>query len=200
MPIKSINENFNTTDVKSIYGLTKLFSEQLIKEINYTFNVKYIINRFGVISGPWQFGKQDQGFLPLWVANHFLKKKLSYVGFYGKGNQGRDVIHIDDVCDIIYLQIKKLKKIYNETFNIGGGKKNYISLKMLTLECEKITKNKVKIKKITKTSNYDVPYFLTNNNKINKFYNWTPKRTVLKIIEDVYEWLIRNKRILKFFK
>ena len=25
--------------------------------------MKYIINRFGVIAGPWQFGKQDQGFV-----------------------------------------------------------------------------------------------------------------------------------------
>ena len=40
-------------------------------------NIKYLINRLSVIAGPWQFGKQDQGFVPLWVARHFLKKKLS---------------------------------------------------------------------------------------------------------------------------
>ena len=41
----------------------------------YQTKLKYIINRFGVIAGPWQFGKQDQGFVPLWVANHLFKKK-----------------------------------------------------------------------------------------------------------------------------
>ena len=50
-------------------------SEKLIKEFFFKTNLKYIINRFGVIAGPWQFGKQDQGFIPLWVAKHFLKKK-----------------------------------------------------------------------------------------------------------------------------
>ena len=81
----------------------------------------YIINRFGVIAGPWQFGKQDQGFVSLWIANHILNKKLSFTGFGGSGNQVRDVIHIDDVCEIIHLQIKKIQKINNHVFNIGGG-------------------------------------------------------------------------------
>ena len=35
IPKKSIDENFDTSGIKSIYGLTKLSSEDLIKEINY---------------------------------------------------------------------------------------------------------------------------------------------------------------------
>ena len=62
------------------------------------------------------------GFISLWVAKHFFKKKLSYIGFGGLGHQVRDIIHIKDVCEIILIQIKNLKKINNETFNIGGGK------------------------------------------------------------------------------
>ena len=72
--IKSIDEKFFTSDASSLYGFTKLASEKLIREISYQSNLKYIINRFGVIAGPWQFGKQDQGFVPLWVARHFLKR------------------------------------------------------------------------------------------------------------------------------
>ena len=135
-PIKiktKINENFETSSASSLYGFTKLSSEKLIQEIFYKSNLKYIINRFGVIAGPWQFGKQDQGFVPLWVAKHLFKKKLSYIGFGGKGHQVRDVIHIDDVCNIILLQIKKLKSINNNIFNIGGGAKNSISLLGLSL-------------------------------------------------------------------
>ena len=37
-----------------------------------------------------------------------LIKKLSYKGYGGHGNQVRDLIHIDDVCEIILKQIKKL--------------------------------------------------------------------------------------------
>ena len=72
--VKTINENFDTTHPKSIYGFTKLSSEMLIEEFSYAFNLKYIINRFGVISGPLQFGKQDQGFVSLWIWRHINKK------------------------------------------------------------------------------------------------------------------------------
>ena len=129
-----------------------------------------------------------------------MKSKLSYIGFGGKGNQVRDVIHINDVCDIIYLQIKRIKKIYNKTFNIGGGLKNSISLKNLTLKCQKLTKNKIKIGSILKTSMFDVPYYVSNNSEISKIYNWKPKRNVDQIIKDIYYWISRNKMILKFFK
>ena len=55
-------------------------AEKLIQEFFYNRKLKYIINRFGVIAGPWQFGKQDQGFVSLWVWKHMNRKKLSYIG------------------------------------------------------------------------------------------------------------------------
>ena len=55
-----INEKFDTNSPKSIYGLTKHASEMFIEEFAYAFGIKYLINRCGVISGPLQFGKQDQ--------------------------------------------------------------------------------------------------------------------------------------------
>ena len=149
-PIKSnikIKEDFETELPSSLYGFTKLSSEKLIREFSYMNRIKHVINRFGVIAGPWQFGKQDQGFVSLWLARHLIKKKLSYIGFGGHGNQKRDIIHISDVCEIVFIQIKNIKNIYNETFNVGGGTKNSISLKLLTKKCEIITGNKLKIGK-----------------------------------------------------
>ena len=77
---RKIDENFETTTASSLYGFTKLASEKLICEIFFNTKLKYIINRFGVIAGPWQFGKQDQGFVPLWVAKHYLKKNYLILG------------------------------------------------------------------------------------------------------------------------
>ena len=51
----------------------------LIEEFSFTYDLKYIINRCGVISGPLQFGKQDQGFVSLWLWRHINKKKISYI-------------------------------------------------------------------------------------------------------------------------
>jgi CDP-paratose 2-epimerase len=196
---KKINENFETQSASSLYGFTKLASEKLIKEFFFNTNLKYIINRFGVIAGPWQFGKQDQGFVSLWMGKHFFKKKLSYIGFGGNGNQIRDILHIEDACEIIFLQIKKLKKINNTVFNIGGGPKNKISLKELTLKCEKLTNNKIYISKVPKTSKLDVPYFVTDNTKISKFYNWRPLLNVDMLLNDIYRWLKENKKFKNYF-
>jgi len=192
-----INEKFDTLEPKSIYGFCKHSSEQLIKEFSFLYKIKYIINRLGVISGPWQFGKQDQGFVSHWVWKHINKKKLSYIGFDGKGSQIRDVIHISDVCKLIALQIKKINNIYNLTINVGGGRKNAISLKNLTKLCQNITSNKIKISSKKTTSVYDIPYYITNNSKVKKIYKWRPKKTFLHIIQDVYIWMISNKKILK---
>ncbi len=197
---KTIDENFNTSAASSLYGFTKLASEKLIKEMFYQSKLKYIINRFGVISGPWQFGKQDQGFVSLWVANHLFKKKLSYIGFGGYGHQVRDILHIEDACEIILLQISKISKINNITFNIGGEKKNTISLKRLTQKTQKITGNKIRIRRISKTSVFDIPYYVTNNGKIKRFYKWKPSKSIDRILKDIYIWLHRNKVIMKYFK
>ena len=197
---KIINEIFPTSEASSLYGFTKLASEKLIKEFFFKTNLRYIINRFGVIAGPWQFGKQDQGFVTLWLANHFFKKKLNYIGYGGHGNQVRDILHIDDVCKIILIQIKNFKKINNDTFNIGGGVKNSISLVELTKICKKLTRNNIFFGKKPKTSIFDVPYYISDNRKVLKIYNWKPIKSVDQILKDIYLWLINNKQVWKYFK
>ena len=202
-PIQSktkINEDFDTSSPCSLYGFTKLASEKLIQEFSFVSNIKYIINRFGVIAGPWQFGKQDQGFVSMWIAKHMFKNKLSYIGFGGHGNQVRDVIHIDDVCKIILIQIKKIKSKNNNIFNIGGGIQNAISLNDLTSKCVKLTGNKLSIKKIKKTSKFDIPYYVTDNSKVKKIYKWKPMKNVKNILEDIHYWLLNNPKIRKYFK
>jgi CDP-paratose 2-epimerase len=194
---KKIDENFSTLKPKSIYGLTKLASEMLIEEFSYAFKIKYIINRCGVIAGPLQFGKVDQGFVSLWIWNHIIKKKLKYIGYGGNGHQIRDILHIYDLCDLIELQIKNFNKNNNALFTVGGSKNSYTSLIELTKKCEKITKNKIKFSKQSKSSIYDIPYFITDNSKIQRTYNWKPKRNMNQIIKDTYNWLIVNKKQLK---
>ena len=194
---KTINEKFSTAGPKSVYGFCKYSSEHLIREFSFLYKIKYIINRFGVISGPWQFGKQDQGFVSLWVWKHLNKKKLNYIGFGGNGSQIRDVIHIDDVCELIALQVKKVNKNFNLLVNVGGGKKNAISLKNLTALCQKVTSNHIKIGSKKNTSKYDIPYYVTNNSKVKKIYKWRNRKSFLNILQDVYKWMLDNQKELK---
>jgi CDP-paratose 2-epimerase len=196
---KQIDINFDTSSPKTLYGFTKLASEELIKEFSYLYNIKYIINRCGVISGPWQFGKVDQGFISFWVWQHINKKKIKYIGYGGLGHQVRDVLHVNDLCELIFLQIKNIKYKNNITYSVGGGLLNAISLSGLTKLCEKITHNKLKIKKVKRTSAYDVPYFVTSITKVKSIYKWKPKKNITDIVYDIFCWQKNNLNKLKSF-
>jgi CDP-paratose 2-epimerase len=196
---RKIDENFDVSKPKSIYGFTKLASEMLIEEFSYAFGLKFIINRCGVLSGPLQFGKQDQGFVSLWIWHHLLKKNLKYIGYGGYGHQLRDVLHIQDLVNLLRIQIKQFNKINNQTFSVGGSTKSFTSLKKLTNICEKITGNKIKFTKKPKTSIYDIPYFITDNKKVTKTYGWKPKKNITEIVKDIYRWMFINKNKLKKF-
>ena len=194
---KMFNEEDKINGPKTIYGLTKLCSEMLIEEFSYAYKLKYLINRCGVISGPLQFGKQDQGFVSLWIWRHLNKKKLSYIGYGGYGNQVRDVLHIDDLSELILLQIKNINKINNKLFTVGGSKTSYTSLSQLTKLCQKITGNKIKMGKVSKTSSYDIPYYLSDNTHVSNTYRWKPKRNINQVVMDTFLWLKKNKLIIK---
>ena len=194
---KMFGEKDNIQGAKTIYGLTKLTSEMLIEEFAYAFKIKYLINRCGVISGPLQFGKQDQGFVSLWVWNHLNKKNMKYIGFGGNGFQLRDVLHINDLCELILKQIKKFNEINNKLFTVGGSWKSNTSLKELTKICEKITNNKIVFKKVKKTSIYDIPYYISDNRLVSNVYKWKPKNNIFNVVNDVYLWLKKNKSKLK---
>ena len=172
----------------------------LIEEYSYAFGIKYLVNRCGVISGPLQFGKQDQGFVSLWVWRHIMKKNMSYIGYGGYGHQVRDVLHIEDLCELINLQINNFNKKYNKLFTVGGSRKSYTSLRKLTKLCEKITKNKIKFKIKPNTSIYDIPYYISNNKNVNKIYGWKPKKNIYNVVNDVFIWLKKEQnKIIKYF-
>ena len=186
-----------TNEAKSIYGFSKHSSEYLIKEFAYIYKIKFIINRLGVVAGPWQFGKVDQGFFSLWVWKHITKAKLTYKGFGGNGNQIRDILHVDDLCILINKQIKKFSKVNNLTLTAGGGLSNSISLRSLTKICQSVTGNQINIKKQKSTSIYDIPYFVTSNQYIKKIYGWSPKKNIKDICIDLYQWQKKNINILR---
>ena len=89
--------------------------------------------------------------------------------------------------------------IQHDLFNIGGEINNSISLKDLTIKCEQLTKNKIKFKSVSKTSLFDIPYYVSDNSKLIKFYKWKPSRNIDKILMDIYNWLTKNKIIRNYF-
>jgi CDP-paratose 2-epimerase len=82
---------------------------------------------------------------------------------------------------------------------VGGGLKNKISLKDLTKKCEKISNNVCKKSKIKFTSNYDIPYYVTDIKMVKKLYKWIPKKNINIILKDIYKWMINNKNLINKF-
>jgi len=192
-----IAETFLLNGPKTPYGATKYASEILITEYQEFMGLSAIINRCGVIAGPWQMGKVDQGFLVHWLASHYWKKRLTYIGYKGSGKQVRDVLHIEDLYNLIDFQIKNFNMLQGQTFNVGGGIKNSISLRELTQLCEKATTNKIKVGSDSKTRPGDVKIYITDNSKVTRLTKWKPKITISETVEDVMNWLITNEEIIK---
>jgi CDP-paratose 2-epimerase len=76
---------------------------------------------------------------------------------------------------------------------------NAISLSGLTKLCEKITHNKLKVKKVKRTSGYDVPYFVTSITKVKSIYKWVPTKNISDIVYDIFCWQKNNLNKLKSF-
>lgn len=192
-----ITEKFSLNGARSLYGATKLASELLIEEYREFYGIKTIINRCGVLTGPFQMGKVDQGVVVLWIAKHYFKNKLAYIGYGGEGKQVRDILHINDLFDLLDYQIHNIQNMNGEIFNVGGGKNISVSLKELTEFCQNITGNKIIIDKVKENRNADIRIYITDNSKVENELGWKPKINVEKIVTDIFYWIKDNEKNLK---
>lgn len=192
-----ISEKFPLEGSRSLYGATKLASELMVEEYNEMFGLKTVVNRCGVLTGPYQMGKVDQGVVVLWMAKHFWKKSLSYVGYGGTGKQVRDMLHVKDLFDLVDIQLHQIDKFNGQIFNVGGGRPVSSSLQELTAVCAEITGNKIQIDSVPETRKADIRLYITDNAKINALTQWSPKITVPQIMDDIFLWIKNNEKQLK---
>ena len=183
-----IDVGFPLDGPRTLYGATKLASELLIMEYENLYNIQAIINRCGVIAGPWQFGKVDQGVFSFWVMAHVFRRPLTYIGYGGSGKQVRDLLHIEDLCHLIDLQLNDMGKGSGKIYNIGGGKDVSLSLLECTQICKEITGNEIAIENETKEREGDVAIYITDNRRVHEDYGWQPRKDAKTILQDIYNW------------
>ncbi len=194
---KGISEELSLNGARSFYGTTKLASELFIQEYSEFYALKAAITRFGVIAGPRQMGKTDQGVVTLWMAKHYWNQSLKYIGYGGTGKQVRDILHVDDLVELIDLQIHQIEKFEGKIFNVGGGIENSASLLEMTKICEKITGNKIQIDEVVETRTADLRIYITDNSLIEKETGWKPKKSVETVFQDIYNWINENDEQLE---
>jgi len=194
---RGIAEDFGMKGSRSMYGASKYASELFIEEYTELLGLRSIVNRCGVIAGPHQMGKVDQGVVTLWVARHMWKMPLSYIGYGGTGKQVRDLLHIEDLVDLVHHQIANFDDLAGSTFNVGGGLAMSASLLELTEMCQEVTTSKIEITSIPETRAADVRIYITDNGEVVRRCGWEPQRSPRDIVRDVYEWIRANEDSLK---
>jgi CDP-paratose 2-epimerase len=189
-----IDINFPLSGFRSMYGASKLSAEYILAEYSAMYGVKSVINRCGVIAGPWQFGKVDQGVFTLWAMGHYFERKLKYIGYGGDGKQVRDLLHVDDLFDVIEIQLIDLEKYANQIFNIGGGYDISLSLLETTNICQKILGKAQPIEGEIKDRPADLRIYITSNKKFTDLSGWRPERSAQNIIHDIFLWIESNEK------
>jgi CDP-paratose 2-epimerase len=193
-----VSEEFPLAGPRSLYGMTKLAGELMVEEYASAYGFRYIINRCGVIAGPWQMGKIDQGVVTLWAAAHYFGRDLNYIGFGGEGKQVRDMMHVDDICALIADQCVSFDRYCGRTFNVGGGQAVSLSLRELTAICREITGKQVRIGSVAETRPGDVRIYITDHRRLTDFSGWKPARDAREIVADVCQWIRSEEASVKW--
>lgn len=189
---EGIAETFPLTGPRTLYGATKLASELLITEYAAMYGIAAVVNRCGVLAGPWQMGKVDQGFMVLWLANHLFGKPLAYLGFGGEGRQVRDVLHVRDLFDLLRRQLADLPAQAGKVYNVGGGRENTVSLLELTALAREATGREIVLGHEEATRPGDIPWYVSDHRAVTEATGWTPRITPGEVVREIADWLTRN--------
>jgi CDP-paratose 2-epimerase len=183
-----IGEAFPLDGARTLYGATKLAGELLVEEYRAAFGIRAVIDRCGVIAGPWQMGKVDQGVFTHWVLAHRLGRPLEYLGFGGSGLQVRDLLHIDDLIDLLDDQLARPEHWDGVVVNVGGGRGCSLSLRETTELCRELTATEVPVHGSDAARPGDVPVYVSDCTRLFGLTHWRPRRSARETLADIASW------------
>lgn len=159
----------------SPYGLSKLLASQMAEVFLKTGNLNYTIFRTSNVYGP----HKDSRFLGFNVINYFidLAKKNDTLKIFGKGDQLRDYLYIDDLIDAFLLATEQ--KADHQIYNLGYGRK--ISLiEMARLIVSAVGGGRVsRIEWPNDWKSLETGSYVTNIHKIERELGFKPKTSFL---------------------
>ena len=192
-----ISEDFPLEGTRTLYGATKLAAELLIEEYRAAHGVRAVIDRCGVIAGPWQMGKVDQGIFTYWMLAHHFGTPLKYIGFGGGGKQVRDLLHVEDLVDLIALQVADPDQWDGITANVGGGRDCSLSLLETTALCADITGRRVPVERSFEERPGDVPVYISDCRRLFALTSWRPRRSASDVLAETGSWISTNESALR---
>jgi CDP-paratose 2-epimerase len=182
------NSNLN---FHSPYGSSKGSADQYMLDFARIFNIKTAVFRHSSIYGERQFATVDQGWLSWFIQKAIEKKNKINNHFFtisGDGKQVRDLLYVSDCVDLYLKAGLNIESIKGQAFNIGGGKKNSLSLLELFRIIEKNLNIKMNFKQLPARVS-DQRVFIADITKIKKILNWKPKIDKDTGIKKMIEWV-----------
>ena len=190
---EGIAEHFPLAGARTMYGASKLAAELLLAE----HDLPWTINRCGVIAGPWQMGKVDQGVFTHWVLSHVFGGTLKYIGYGGEGKQVRDLLHVDDLVSLVDEQLRERDRWAGRTFNVGGGRSGSLSLQETTAVCRELTGVDLAVGAEHGTRAGDVRCYISDCTALLAHTDWRPTRTPRDVLGDIHAWVRANEPLVK---
>ena len=173
----------------SPYSASKASSDHLVRAWHRTYKIPVIITNCSNNYGPWQFPEK---LIPVVILNARAGKPLPV---YGKGDQIRDWLYVDDHVKALYLAATTAKP--GSTYNVGGynEKKNIdVVLSICGLLDELVPQKKKYAELITYVTDrpgHDRRYAI-DASKITRELGWKPQETFETGLRKTVEWYLAN--------
>jgi CDP-paratose 2-epimerase len=169
----------------SLYGASKLAADVLVQEYGRYFDLKTVVFRGGVLTGPQHAGCELHGFLSYLIKCAVTGTPYTIYGY--KGKQVRDVIHSQDVIRAIDAFFKNPR--VGEVYNLGGGRESNTSILEAIELAQNITGQEMSVSYSDKNRMGDHVWYVSDLTKFKTHYSeWSPKYdSVRKIAEEIVE-------------
>lgn len=180
-------------DFHSPYGCSKGSADQYCHDFSRIYGLRTVIMRMSCIYGYRQFGVEDQG----WVAWFCIAAAMGrQITIYGDGKQVRDVLFIDDLVRLFEIACDKIENVSGETFNIGGGPMNTLSLLELIDQLKELSGKQITVLHDNWRPG-DQPVYISNISLAEKKLGWKPMVTTRQGVRKLYDWVTAHKELFQ---
>ncbi len=167
----------------SPYSASKASADLLVLAYHRTFGLPVTISRCSNNYGPYHFPEK---LIPLMIANCLNDKPLPV---YGKGENVRDWLYVEDHCKAIDLIIRKGR--VGEVYNIGGHNEMK-NIDIVKLICKALDKPESLITYVTDRKGHDMRYAI-DPTKIHNELGWLPETKFADGIQKTIRWYLDNR-------
>jgi CDP-paratose 2-epimerase len=178
-------------DFHSPYGCSKGAADQYVIDYARLYGLKTVSLRQSCIYGRRQFGVEDQG----WVAWFSIAAVCGRpITIYGDGKQVRDVLFVDDLCELYDACITNADKVAGRAYNVGGGPQNQLSLLEFLKDLEERVGHRLQISHAA-TRPGDQPVFVADVRKVESELGWRPKTGVRDGVTALVDWITAHRAL-----